>query len=182
MKEDSRATASEPAPPRPVFRRKKFVVKRAFQFKIAVIMFALFSLSAFMVWWEVFNSFEGLIKQGLVHDPAAIRMVGDVTRVVCYKVILALVIVWFLALLLSHYLAGPLYRIEECLKLLRQGDLVHRARLRPHDELKGLASVYNDSVEALQKRVKAVKDAASEKGDARSALDRIQSLINEFKV
>ena len=182
MKDEGRTAFPDPALNRPAFRRKKFVVKRGFQFKIAVIMFSLFALAAFMVWWEVFNSFEGLIKQGLVHDPAAIRMVGDVSRVVLYKVILALAIVWFLALLLSHYLAGPLYRIEECLKLLRDGDLAHRARLRPHDELKGLAAVYNDGVEAIQKRVKAIKEAASDTGDPRSALNRIQAIANEFKI
>jgi len=181
MKDDNPAAAGA-RPTRPMFRRKKFVIKRAFQFKIAVIMFLLFTLSAFMVWWEVYSSFQDLIRQGLVHDPAAIRLVSDMTRVVLYKVIIGLVIVWFLALLLSHYLAGPLYRLEECLKLLRGGDLVHRARLRPHDELKGLAAVYNDSVEAIQKRVKAIKDAASQSGDARSALERIQALVNEFKI
>ena len=122
-------------------RRRQVVIKRAFQFKYAIIMFALFSLAAFMVWWEIYNSFRSLIAQGLIQDPAAIRMVSDMSRVVLYKVMIALAIVWFLSLLLSHYLAGPIFRLEACLELLKDGDLTHRVRLRPHDELKRLAGI-----------------------------------------
>src|SRR5688572_1769437 len=90
--------------PKPGHRRRQVVVDRGFQFKYAVIMFVLFGLAAFMVWWEIYNSFRSLIAQGLIQDPAAVRMVSDVSHVVLYKVMIALAIVWFLSLLLSHYL------------------------------------------------------------------------------
>lgn len=162
-------------------RRRKVVIKRGFQFRYAMVMFALFALAAFMVWWEIFHSFRSLVEQGLIQDPAAIRMVSDASRMVLYKVMVALGLVWFLSLLLSHYLAGPIYRFEACLQLLKAGDLVHRARLRPHDELKSLAAIYNESVEAIQVRIKAIRDAARG-GDAKTAIERIRAIADEFKV
>lgn len=171
----------KPAPARPTFRRKTVVIKRGFQFRYAMIMFALFGLAAFMVWWEIYNSFKSLMDQGLIHEPAAVRMISDVSSVILYKVLIALAIVWFLSILLSHYVAGPIYRIEACLKLLREGDLVHRARLRPHDELKSLAAAYNEALDSLHTRVRAIKDAAAG-GDARAAIDKVKSLSDEFKV
>ncbi len=163
--------------PKPAHRRRQVVVNRSFQFKYAAIMFVLFGLAAFMVWWEIYNSFRSLIAQGLVQDPAAVRMVGDVSRVVLYKVMIALGIVWFLSLLLSHYLAGPIYRFEACLRLLKEGDLVHRARLRPHDELKSLATIYNEALDGLQARLKAIHEAAT-----RGSVDKIKQITEEFKL
>ena len=163
--------------PKPSHRRRQVVVNRGFQFKYAFIMFVLFGLAAFMVWWEIYNSFRSLIGQGLIQDPAAVRMVSDMGRIVLYKVMIALAIVWFLSLLLSHYLAGPIYRIQACLKLLKEGDLVHRARFRPHDELKSLAANYNEAVDALHVRIKAINEAA-----ARGSVDKIKQITEEFKV
>jgi methyl-accepting chemotaxis protein len=180
--DESGAAGGKAAPPaKTTFRRKTVVVNRGFQFKYAIIMFALFGVAAFMVWWEVYTNFKSLLDQGLIHEPAAIRMVSDVSRLVLYKSILSLGIVWFLSILLSHYVAGPIYRFEACLRLLKSGDLIHRARLRPHDELKGLAAVYNEAIEALQARVGAIKVAATG-GDARSAIDGIKKIADEFKV
>jgi len=182
MKSDESASGEKPGTPRPTFRRKTVVIKRGFQFRYAVIMFALFGIAAFMVWWEIYNNFKSVMDQGLIREPAAIRMVADATRVVLYKVVIALGIVWFLSILLSHYIAGPIYRFEACLKLLKDGDLVHRARLRPHDELKSLAAAYNEGLESVHQRVRAIKEAAASGGDARAALDKVKSIANEFKV
>jgi methyl-accepting chemotaxis protein len=174
------AGSARPTTGQPTYRRRKFVVNRAFQFKYAAIMFVLFALAAFMVWWEVYTTANDLIGQGLIHDPAALRMVHDITHVVFYKTLIGLGLVWFLSLLLSHYLAGPLYRFEACLKLLRDGDLTHRARLRTHDELKGLAGLYNECLDRLQARVSAIREAA--RGSDPRNLEKIRSLTDDFKI
>lgn len=174
---------ASPAPSEPgrSYKRRRVVVNRRFQFRFAAVIFLLFGLAAFMVWWEIYNSYNSLIDQGLVKDPAAVRMIRDVSKVVGVKVGVALAVVWFLSILLSHYLAGPIYRLEACLKLLQDGDLLHRARLRTHDEFKILASVYNDALESLHMRIKGMKDAAR-MNDARASLDKIRAILNEFKV
>ncbi len=183
MKSDEFASGNKTeASTRPTFRRKTVVVNRGFQFRYAIIMFLLFGVAAFMVWWEFYNNFKSVMDQGLIHEPAAIRMVSDAGRVVLYKVLISLGIVWFLSILLSHYIAGPIYRFEACLKLLKDGDLVHRARLRPNDELKSLATAYNEGIGSVHQRVRAIKDAASSTGDARAALDKVKAITDEFKV
>jgi methyl-accepting chemotaxis protein len=89
----------------------------------------------------------------------------------------ALGIVWFLSLILSHYLAGPVYRIEQCLKMLRNGDLVHRAQFRPYDELKSLATIYNEAVDALQSRIRSLQEALS-----RGHVEKARQITEEFKI
>src|SRR5690348_8453117 len=97
------------------YKRRRVVVNRAFQFRYAMIILALFGLAAFMVWWETYESLRGLTEAGLIQDPQLLSLLSKINHVVFVKVGIALGMVWGLSVLLSHYLAGPLYRIEATL-------------------------------------------------------------------
>jgi methyl-accepting chemotaxis protein len=63
---------------------------------------------------------------------------------------------------LSHKIAGPLYRFDQCFKDLSQGDLTTRARLRKNDEAIWLSKSFNQMTESLDSRVSTLKNAANE--------------------
>ena len=57
--------------------------------------------------------------------------------------VLFLVCVGILALLYSHRVAGPVYRIKRCMEMLADDQPVADVRLRRNDEFKELAEAFN---------------------------------------
>ena len=59
-------------------------------------------------------------------------------------------------LVLSHRIAGPLYRLEKAARAMGQGDLSFRVRLREGDELQGFAEVVDQTISGLRHQVQEV--------------------------
>lgn len=57
-------------------------------------------------------------------------------------------------LLMSHRIAGPLWRIEQTAKAVGEGDVTIRIHLREKDEIRGLADQMNKMVETIGARLK----------------------------
>jgi methyl-accepting chemotaxis protein len=151
-------------------RRRTLLVKRAFQIKYGLISIGLFAMAAFLVYWEFYYGFHAVVRQGLIVNPTAVSMFDALSRLLLIKVFIALGLVWSLSIVLSHYLAGPIYRLEESLKLLKAGDLGHRVRLREKDELKSLAAAYNEAMDSLQDRVESDREVI------RDVVSRLETL------
>lgn len=81
-------------------------------------------------------------------------------------------LVW-LAIRFTHRVAGPIYRIELELDQMIEGDLRGRINLRPHDDIKEMASRVNTFKDLLEKRLKRVNDITQEM--ERNAHDSAQS-------
>jgi methyl-accepting chemotaxis protein len=80
-------------------------------------------------------------------------------RLMLYFAVLLGFIAW-VTVFLSHKIAGPLYRFEQCFQQLEQGDLTVRARLRKHDEAIWLAEKFNRMAERLDHHVNELKRSA----------------------
>ncbi|HMS85579.1 MAG TPA: methyl-accepting chemotaxis protein [Nitrospira sp.] len=70
-------------------------------------------------------------------------------------------IITFLALLLHslyfmHRIAGPLYRFSTLFRSIETGALHQRARLRKHDYLHREAQAFNNMLDSLENRIKAI--------------------------
>ncbi len=97
--------------------------------------------------------------------------------------------------LLSHRIAGPLYRFEQMLQQVGEGDLTTNVNLRKKDQLKEFEKLINVFVDTLDNRMGNIKrdleqaqklvskvndpDAASE---LNNKLNAIKDEINHFKV
>jgi methyl-accepting chemotaxis protein len=53
----------------------------------------------------------------------------------------------------SHRIAGPLFKLEQLLRLIGQGDLTVECHFRKNDELAGLGDALNEMNAALRDRV-----------------------------
>lgn len=90
--------------------------------------------------------FSMMARQMMFPEAIAANLIPVLNRVnvvVLITLPLSLVLIWVVALELSHRIAGPLYRMEkdldERIKGIRQGPIV----LRKNDELKPLADKIN---------------------------------------
>jgi methyl-accepting chemotaxis protein len=77
-----------------------------------------------------------------------------------------------LSILVSHKIAGPVYRLEETTKLIASGDLTHRIHLRQGDELRDLQDAFNKMSESLSAMIN--KD--------REIIERLVKTSNEIKI
>ncbi len=75
---------------------------------------------------------------------------SKVKFIIVFSLLLILVCIAVLALLASHRIAGPLFRLRQSLDLLSQGKDIPPVRLRKNDELKELA----DSLDKIRMLLK----------------------------
>lgn len=63
---------------------------------------------------------------------------------------LFLIIVFFVGLFFSHRVAGPLYHFKRVFSEIKNGNTQARIRLRPNDQFKDVAAVFNEMMDKLQ--------------------------------
>jgi signal transduction histidine kinase len=130
-------------------RRKNVLTKKGLQlrltrnFLLLMVLFALFvGFEVFVSIWQVVSDTIPVNSVGLVRKQILFRMIVFAIPVAC-------VIVAF-SIVLTHRIAGPLYRLEKKLHKLSKGEDVDYIRIRKNDELKGLTSTINDLIRSLK--------------------------------
>ena len=69
------------------------------------------------------------------------------------SLVISFILVITLFLIVSHRIAGPVYRFEQSIKRVRDGDLSVQISLRDKDELKELAEYFNTMVTEMNARI-----------------------------
>jgi len=142
------------------FRRKIYLVKTKFQLKytgiIILFMFGVAALSAYTVyytgWLMMGERLAYIYPQGRL-----VSIMGGINKTLLLRLLLVTPIVAFIAILLSHRVAGPLFRIERFLKSVAKGNLGMKLRLRREDELQDLAEAINEMTNDLSNRLQVMR-------------------------
>lgn len=175
------------------YKRKQYLVARRFQLKyvslILLLMFATAALCAYVVYYtsmlHMGEKLANVYPQGrLVH----------IVKIVNFRILLSLILVTplvtLIGILLSHRIAGPIYRMEKFLNNIALGDLTSRIILRSKDELITLANGINFVVDALKSNVvrqkthlKRISDEleTAKKADSASMKEALNRLSQEVK-
>ena len=82
----------------------------------------------------------------------------DVNKRLLPKVLLLFVAMIAAGILISHRIAGPMYKIEESAKAIKRGDLNINFKLRKSDEMQEMALALNDMTKSLHEDVKRIKE------------------------
>ncbi len=146
------------APKRPL--RRKYLIKPAYQLKIALtlaIAFILYSMVlAFILFYPLFMELQSSVS---VEEQARI---SNIVLYLHARLWPAIFIVAFLValgvVLTSHRFFGPIYRFEAALKAFLKGDFSGRIKLRKHDNLKEMEGLFNEVAAYLEKEQSGDKD------------------------
>lgn len=92
---------------------------------------------------------------------------------------LVLCIVVPFALIYSHRIAGPIYRLEQSMEMLLNGEMDFLITLRRHDEFKYLAERMNALIDFMRRNV---REARSSHRLVRDIIDRISGIVHAEKV
>jgi methyl-accepting chemotaxis protein len=100
----------------------------------------------------------------------------SVNRSLAPKILILVAAIFIAGIIISHRIAGPMYRLEKSAEAMRNGDLSVNFHIRKTDEMHDIASTLEDVVEALRKDVGAMKELAK-KGDTA----KINEILSKYK-
>ena len=136
-------------------RRKKYFVERALQLRFArfvlLFMFLSCAVTAFAVFYCTFvilsEKLVGIYPQGRLAEIFR-------SAYFAFGLVLALIapFIFYVALVFSHRIAGPLPKIYQILRNIGNGQFDERLVLRKNDELKELADTINEMAAKLKQR------------------------------
>jgi len=124
--------------------KKRLQLGLTFRFLFLAILFALFI--AFEVYITIWPVVSGAIPEDLMN----VVRYQVFFRSLCFVLPVIFVITAF-SILFSHRIAGPIYRFEQTLDKLIQGEDVELIKLRPGDELEELATRLNELICIVKK-------------------------------
>lgn len=171
------------------YRRRSYFSKPNFQLKLTIIFMLVVTIVANLVGGICYIFISETAEKLLRANPDLLPHVDMVTvgNVLVPKILLAeaiaLSLVFILSILITHTIAGPVYRLERTAQEIARGNLSITTRLRPKDELKELADAFNEMTLGLARRIRALRQATKE-AEARTGKDltEIHALLDEFKL
>jgi len=136
-------------------KRRRYIIKRAFQIKYTGIILFFIILTAVISCAAIYFAIFPYLSEKLANVYPQGRL-SEVIRNANYKIMISAAFlfplaVWF-GTALSHRIAGPWYRIENILRDTIGGNLASEIKLRKGDELQSLAEVINDVTRDLRAR------------------------------
>lgn len=134
------------------YKRRRFIVKPAFQYRLVAWMMGIFVMALLVFGADIYISLRrASMAAGWaftvsdLYDPA--------NPFTIMKLVLYAAGVLTAAVVLSHRIAGPLFRFEKSLDRLKEGDLTMTIQTRDKDEFKDYCDLFNGVVGELKKKV-----------------------------
>ncbi|MBU1912543.1 MAG: hypothetical protein KKB22_03310 [Candidatus Omnitrophica bacterium] len=147
--------------PRPIFRRRKYIIQRGLQFRYIGLVFGLALIASIVTGWTVFVTgwyFLGEKLASVYPQGRLIYILKATNLALIRNLLLVSPLIFILGLLFSHRIAGPVYRISKTLEEITRGNLGLKIKLREGDELIDLADMINNLTDNLNKTIIADKD------------------------
>lgn len=158
-------------------KRRRFLIKPAFQLRLALTIFLYVvvysALFGFVIFFPLYSD-----MQGSATFEEQLR-VSEIALYLHKRVWPALFIMAALsgihAIFYSHRIVGPVYRFERMLGELISGKYAHRIRIRKRDELKDMEALLNRLAEVLEKRE---NDDLRVRYDVKNRIESIKAMID----
>lgn len=128
-----------------IYKRKTKLIKIGLQFRFMVIVLLLMFLTGIIVAWGTYCLDRAIVYQ-LVE-------VNIFKQLMAGWVLLLLAIGIGFSILVSHRIAGPIYRFEKVLDRLAKGELDYNVSIRKKDELQELAQKFDKAVQYLRQEI-----------------------------
>lgn len=147
------------------FQRKTILIKKHLQYRyMALIFFSVlvgFIISALDILWTVAD----VVNKHPMMQPMLDEMSGMVPMF-AIKVLLYMGIVLIVSAVISHRMAGPIFKFEKSCATVAEGDLTHRVYLRKGDQLTELQDQFNNMMGAVNETVRQYEKFRAEAGAA----------------
>lgn len=141
------------SPVKPSFQRRTIFIKRNLQLRYMVLIvtcvlcgLAIMALELMATLNDLFDAYPVLMQP--VYDEF-IPIISDFF----YKIAIYVLLVIVIAAIVSHKMAGPVYRFEQTCKAIAKGDFSQRVHLRKGDRLMELQDEFNKMMDVVEHRI-----------------------------
>lgn len=167
-------------------RRRTYIVRLDFQ-KDFIIKYCVLVLIAAILLSLIVYFFCGTTVTSVFKD-SRLRILNTNDFILPYlfwssviAVICAVAVCWRMTMIISNRLAGPLYRLEQDLAQVAQGDLTVNIRVRRKDEFQSLARILNDLTGDWRNDIVAIKNKVAELDKSSDLSSKDRNTLNKLK-
>lgn len=144
------------------YKRRTILIKKDLQFRYVALIFISVVIGFLIVGFEITWNLSRLFAD----RPALLApLMGEIKLILpmfAVKLMIYLLVVLVVASVISHRMAGPLYKFEKSASQVGEGDLTHRVYLRKDDHLTDLQNKFNEMVSNVQDKVNKDRTTAVE--------------------
>ena len=136
---------------------KNYFINPGFQFRFIMLLvfpsFLLFCVYAFIFYTYTKENYFVFVELADITVEAKRQLDRELSEITAYLVVSSFVflaIVFMLAIVLSHRIAGPLSKLAETMKNVAKEKAFLKVNFRPSDEFQSLATGFNEMVDSLE--------------------------------
>ena len=160
-------------------RRKNYFIKKEFQAKFILKFCALVMLtatiSAVLIYLFLSHSVTTVFENSkiIIKTSTEFIMPGLILSSLVSVVLVSLATI-IVVLFMSHRIAGPLYKLENSLEKMGEGDLSFDISFRKNDEARVLSEVFNKTRQRLNSMISGIKKSLKEGRDVSEKLEKFK--------
>jgi signal transduction histidine kinase len=168
------------------FQRKTILIKKHLQYRYMALIFTSVLLAFIVVGLDMLWTVSKVVTEHPMMQPLLDEM-SAMVPVFGIKILLYLVIVLIVSVVVSHRMAGPVFKFEKSCATVAEGDLTHRVYLRKGDQLTELQDQFNNMMGAVDEAVKEYENfrleaaAAGMQDKAEALRKRVAEIMPKFK-
>jgi methyl-accepting chemotaxis protein len=181
-------------------KRRVLIVDTKFQYRlirnicILVALVALFSIVILVtlnvmygdVGTDIVQPLPAILSEDMGFVEKQTTLLGVLWPVMLVCVLVSLVVTYLFGIMVSHRMAGPIYRIKRTLRDMAQGDLRGEVRLREKDDFRSVAEGINHFKKEWRAKTRELKEIGEQlecKDDPKQSelLDRLVKILASVK-
>lgn len=132
-------------------KRKSVLVENKLQLKYVLLVFLVIVLTALTI--GISNVYIIKSVNHLYPGSSDLQtIISKLNQMMIGQVIVLIVLGVSISMLISHKVAGPIYRFRKSMVIVSQGNYSYRINLRKHDDMQDLAQLFNQVVTKLEQK------------------------------
>lgn len=130
------------------FQRKTIIVKKNLQYRYMMLIFFSVLVAFIIVGLDIIWTISKVVQEHPMMQPL-LEEIFSMAPLFLIKIGMYLLIVIIVSAVISHKMAGPVYKFEKSCQIIANGDLTHRVFLRKGDHLTELQNSFNNMIEKI---------------------------------
>ncbi|MBI4657049.1 MAG: methyl-accepting chemotaxis protein [Elusimicrobia bacterium] len=140
------------------FQRKTILIKKSLQYKYMFLMLSSVLIGFLIVGFEIIWTLSKVTTEHPMLLPLLDKLYA-MMPIFLIKMAMYLTAILIVSAVISHRMAGPIFKFEKSARIVADGDLTHRVSLRKGDHLVEMQTEFNNMVDSFHSAVKNCKTA-----------------------
>ena len=171
------------------FQRKTIMIKKSLQYHYMALIFFSVLIAFVVVGLDTLFTVSKVVGE----HPMMVPLLEELSLMLplfAIKIVMYMVIVLIVSAVISHRMAGPIFKFEKSCAAVAAGDLTHRVYLRKGDQLTDLQNHFNNMMEAVHETTRVMDEFGKKavlahpdlKPEAEALSKKIAEIMPKYKI